>query len=117
MTPQNLKSMQSTDIEKSGTLTIKSIRNFIVDNGVTESDTIILNSLNFDDIVLEYRQTYSKSVTMPFYFLTVLIIESSITDKVNLDRIKIIKDHPQRFFQDHLLFSKRNVKFNDLPYA
>ena len=98
-------------------MSIISIRNFIIDNSLTEKDTIILNSLNFDDLVLEYRQTYNESIPIPFYFLRVLVTENSTTDKVNLDRIKIVKDDAQRFFQDYLSFSKRDIKFHDLPYA
>lgn len=108
--------MQQIDLEKNGKLTIKSIRDFIVDNGLKETDTIILNSLNFDDIVLEHRQTYDESMQVPYYLLRVRIIESDFSKKVSLDQIKVIQNDPQRTFEDYLPISERELKFSDLSY-
>lgn len=107
--------MQTTQTDKNGKLTIKTIRNFIIDNELTENDTIILNSSNFDDIILEYRQTYNEGIILPFYLLRILIMEDFST-RVKLDRIKIVKNDPQRIFQDYISSSKKEIDFNDLSF-
>jgi len=40
-------------------VTIKSLRDYILDNGLTENDTLLLNRENFDDIVLEVSRDLS----------------------------------------------------------
>lgn len=87
--------MLNSETESTGKLTIKSIRDFIIDNDLTEKDTIILNELNFDDLVLEHRETYQESMVVPFFLLSVLITTNP-TNEISLDQIKIIKNDLQR---------------------
>lgn len=72
-------------------ISIKSIRDFILDFGLTENDTIILNSINFDDIVLEHREIYNESFEAPYLILSVLIKEDT-QKKVPQNRVGIIKN-------------------------
>ena len=51
-----------------GGITIKAIRDSILDFKLNENDSIILNSWNFDDIVIEYRETYQESISVPFFY-------------------------------------------------
>ena len=53
-----------------GQINLLSIRNFVIDNSLTEADTIKLHQMNFDDIVLEYKREYGQSLTLPFLCLT-----------------------------------------------
>ncbi|HLK28462.1 MAG TPA: hypothetical protein VKT28_07765 [Puia sp.] len=67
--------MKTDELKYIKTVTIKSIRNVILDNNLTEKDTITLHKNDFDNIVLEYRQTYGIGITVPYFLLSVLIEE------------------------------------------
>jgi hypothetical protein len=71
-------------------ISYKTLRNSILDLKLSENDTIILNSKNFDNVVLEYRDEYSESMTFPHLLLGVLIRESK-TESIPIDRIGILK--------------------------
>ena len=70
-------------------VTLKTIRNAILDLGITEKDTISVNQITFDNIALEHRETYKESITIPYLFLGVLIKED-VTRTVPHNRIGII---------------------------
>ncbi len=71
-------------------ITLKTLRDFILDKNVTENDKIILHTLTFDDIVLEHRGTYSEPIAGPFFFLGVHITEDRM-QKIRIDQIKITR--------------------------
>ena len=96
-----------------GTITILSIRNFILDSGLTSSDAVVLNTLNFDDIVLEYRETYKESIPIPFYLLEVLIVEDESMKKY-MNRIKASRDDRRRFEGDYLQSKIKDIQLSDL---
>lgn len=72
-------------------ITIKAIRDTILDLEITEKDTIVLSQIAFDNIALEYRDTYKESISVPYLLLSVLIKEDN-TRTVPNNRIGIIKD-------------------------
>lgn len=51
----------------------------------------MLNTNNFDDIVLEYRREYNESLIVPYFIITVLIAEDA-KNEVPLNRIIVLKD-------------------------
>lgn len=57
-------------------ITLKKIRDSILDHNISESDTIYLHQHDFDDIALQYRQTYGVSIELPFYFVGVHLTTS-----------------------------------------
>jgi len=59
--------MQNISLTNTGNITLKTIRDYILDHSVTESDTIYLHSQNFDDLAFEHRATYGKSIPIPFF--------------------------------------------------
>jgi hypothetical protein len=71
-------------------VTIKALRDFILDSEITENDTILLNPINHDDIVLEYREIYSESINLPYILLGVLIEEDK-NNQVPENRIGLIQ--------------------------
>ena len=71
-------------------ITIKTLKDYIVDC-ILEDKVILLNSQNFDNIVLEYRDFYNESMEIPYSILGILITEDN-TKKVPLDRIGLIND-------------------------
>ncbi|WP_372800882.1 hypothetical protein [Lutibacter sp.] len=72
-------------------ITIKAIRDYILDYELSENDTILLHPTNFDDIVLEYRETFSESINLPYFLLKVWISES-FNYTIPHGRIGIIKN-------------------------
>ena len=72
-------------------VTYTGLRNVILDEKLTENDTIILNSKNFDDVVLEYLEIYKESMIVPHLLLGVLIKETK-NISIPINRIGIIKN-------------------------
>jgi hypothetical protein len=72
-------------------ISIKSIRNAILDYELTDCDTIVLNANDFDGIVIEYRNTFGVSIELPYFLIGVLIDEDK-TGKVFEGRIGVIKN-------------------------
>lgn len=72
-------------------ITYKYLRDIILDENLTDSDTIILNTKNLDNIILEYLDTYHISMTFPHLLLGVLIREAE-GETIPLNRIGILKD-------------------------
>lgn len=73
-------------------ISIKALRDFILDNDIAENDTIALNTKNFDDLVLDYRRENNVGITVPYYLLGVLIDED-ISNAVPVDRIMVIRGY------------------------
>jgi len=72
-------------------ITIKYIRDYILDNHITEYDTIVMNMLDFDDIILEHRDTYGTSINNPFYLLKVLIVPDE-GRRIDRNQLKVIRN-------------------------
>jgi hypothetical protein len=83
--------METPSYHYIGNIRIKSIRDFILDNHLTENDIILLNPINFDDIVLEFRDTYNESIDVP-HFLIGVLIEEDHEKKVPGHRLTILKN-------------------------
>jgi len=69
---------------------LKTLRNFVIDASLSESDTLLLNYKNFDDIVLEYREIYGSSINIPYSIFGIPIKEDT-ANWIPLDRIGILK--------------------------
>lgn len=72
-------------------ISIKGIIDLILELKLTENDSLLLHSNNFDDIALEYRETYKESIGFPYYLLNVLIIADN-THRVGVNKIGILKN-------------------------
>lgn len=77
-------------------ISIKSLRDFILDNGLTENDTLLLNQVDFDDLAIEYRETYNDSIVIPYFLLGILIQDDS-SRSIPLKRIGVIKADSIRY--------------------
>lgn len=73
-------------------ITIRSLRDFILDLGLTQENVILLHPINFDDIVLEYRQIYNESILLPYSLLGVLIKEDK-SRKIPKNRVGLISNN------------------------
>ena len=71
-------------------ISYKVLRDFILNNNLSTEDTIFLHSKNFDDLVIEYKDTYNQSMPSPFEILKVYVEESK-DEKVPIDRIGILR--------------------------
>lgn len=87
-------------------ITYLGLKDTILDEKLTESGTIILNSKNFDDIFIEYLGIYKESMAFPHLLLGVLIKENREIPILKT-RIGIIKNDSQ---------SKRDVNTDELEY-
>jgi hypothetical protein len=58
-------------------ITVKVLRDYILDAGVTDVDTIMLNQADFDELALEYRNEYNQHLPFPYLLLGVLIREEA----------------------------------------
>jgi hypothetical protein len=83
-----------------GNVTLKSLRDYILDNAITEEDTIVLNQINFDEIALEHRRIYNEGIVYPYFILRVLIKEDE-DNSVPFGRIKLILKDENRFYEDY----------------
>lgn len=102
--------MANVHIRALDKISIKAIRDFILDLSITEEDSIILHPENFANIVYEFRETYKTSIDVPYYLLTVLVKEDNL-GKVPLDRIGVLKGDTSRFEGDF----KTNVVNKESP--
>lgn len=102
--------MEKTDYI--GLINIKSLRDYILDKKLTEQDAILLNTLNFDNIVLEHRETYREAIKIPFFFLGVLIDEDT-NHKVPEGRVSVIKDDSR---STRKLMQEKEILFQDPKY-
>jgi len=97
-------------------ISLKSLSNLILDHGLEGNDSIILHSMDFDELILEYRAIYFKSMSIPFYLLTVLIKED-IESKIPLGRVGLMKNDDTRYYQDHMNDTTgRNTPDNSYAY-
>ena len=83
-----------------GKINLKTISDYILDASVSEQDTILLNGQNYEDIILEYRDTYNEPISIPFYLLRVHIVEDK-AKKTPINKIGVLKNDPQRFDRDY----------------
>ena len=77
-------------------ITLYGIRSHILDTRLGETDTILLNPVDFDSIVLEHREEFGDSLTIPLVYLAVLLKED-LEDQVPLNRIGILQNDTESF--------------------
>lgn len=58
-------------------ITVKVLRDYILDAGITDADTIMLNQADFDELALEYRNEYNEHLPFPYLLLGVLVREEA----------------------------------------
>ena len=72
------------------TVCLGALRHFIIDERLTANDTILLNSSDFDSVIIEHRNTYLDGMVVPFHFLEVQIAEdqSGSTPKTRVQLVR-----------------------------
>ena len=86
------KKFMKTDFKYVGQITIKNIRDAILDLEISEDDIIVLNTFDFDKIVEEHRRTYNQSIIVPYFLLGVLVTENLDPSRIPQGRIKILTE-------------------------
>lgn len=76
-------------------ITILALRDFILDQGLSEDDKIHLHQTNFDDIIIEYRDTYKSSIYDPYFLLGVSVTKDPFKT-VPVNRIGILINDPDQ---------------------
>lgn len=67
----------TASIRMNNRITLKSLRDYILDASVTDKDTILLNQADFDELALEYRHQYNEHIPTPYLLVGVLIREDN----------------------------------------
>lgn len=88
-------------------MNIRAIRNAILDQALTEADSLVLHPDNWDDIVIEHRHTYRESIPIPYYLLGVLIKED-ISKNVPKNRVGVIRNDQSRYANDFREINERD---------
>lgn len=78
------------DLKYIGKITINSLRHFIIDNNLSGSDEILLHQIDYDEIALEYKETYYNSLPTPFVELGILVDED-VEGIVPKGRIMVVR--------------------------
>jgi len=60
-----------------GQMSLYSLRGWIIDNSLTEADTVLLHPATLELVMNEYRQLYREAMPDPYYLLGVLIDEAN----------------------------------------
>ena len=69
--------------------TLDAMRNYIIDNELTDSVAIALHPDNFDRVVLDYLDTNGNQIERPFEILGIEILQDN-TDSVPRNEIKVL---------------------------
>ncbi|MES2486764.1 MAG: hypothetical protein V4581_12565 [Bacteroidota bacterium] len=70
-------------------ITLDALRNFIIDNELTDSVAITLNPESFDSVVLDYIETNGLQIERPFEILGIEILQDT-TGSVSLDQVNVL---------------------------
>jgi hypothetical protein len=76
------------DLKYIGKITLKSLRDAILDYSISSSKAILLHPHDFDDMAVDYRNAYGVSLKLPFVFLGIYIAPSE-NPSVPLGRIRV----------------------------
>lgn len=87
--------MLNSSYQYIGGLSLNCLRDYISEQNLTSSDTILLNQLNFDELALEYRNKYDQSIGIPFFSSGVWIKEDE-DKRIPIGRIQMIRNDPKR---------------------
>jgi hypothetical protein len=70
-------------------ITLDALRNFIIDNELTDSVAISLNPDSFDSVVLDYIETNGLQIERPFEILGIEILQDE-TGSVPLNKVNVL---------------------------
>lgn len=85
-------------------MSINALRDWILDKNLTKNDTLLLHPYTFDDIVIEYRETYGAPIPTRYFLLGVLV-EESTQIPVPQDRVVVLQNdtRPTRLASNTIL--------------
>ncbi len=70
-------------------ITLDAMRNFIIDNELTDSVAIALHPDSFDTVVMDYLDTNGNQIERPFEILGIEILQDE-TGSVNVSEFKLL---------------------------
>ena len=84
-----------------GSITIKGLRDWILDSGLTEEDTVLLNTHTFEELALYHREYYGTALPEPYSLVGVLITDATDIE-VPKDRVLVLKgdDRAERYIPE-----------------
>lgn len=73
-------------------ITIATLRQWILQQKLTEADTVLLNPVNFAEVAAEYRTTFSTRLPDPYFLLGALVDDAGNVNVVPQDRVLVLLD-------------------------
>jgi hypothetical protein len=73
-------------------ITIAALRQYIIQQKLTEADTVLLHPDNFHALAAEYRSTYGTRLPDPYFLLGTLVDDAGNVNVVPPDRVKVLLD-------------------------
>jgi len=70
-------------------ITLDALRNFIIDNELTDSVAISLNPESFDTVVMDYLDTNGLQIERPFEILGIEILQDE-TGSVPVNQVNVL---------------------------
>jgi hypothetical protein len=70
-------------------ITLDAMRNFIIDNELTDSVAIALHPDSFDAVVMDYLDTNGNQIERPFEILGIEVLQDE-TGSVNVSEFKLL---------------------------
>ena len=105
--------METISFTSLGKITIKTVRNYILDEKLSPQDKIYLHPDNYDDLILEHRKTYSKTAQKPYYLISVLLDTSkNVLVAFNTIHVKKNKNKTPRLTQIELEEQEKESEYS-----
>ncbi len=84
-------------------LTIAALRNYIIDTALVEDQLVLMHPSDYDELALEYRETYNEHLPAPYMLLSV---EIGASEKIWVPpgRVRVVEQNrsPHVTKQDYL---------------
>lgn len=74
-----------------GKITFQSLRDYIIEHRIDRGDSLVLNPINYEHILVEIKHAHTESVEIPVNVFGVLLIKDT-TSTVDIGKIQIVKN-------------------------
>jgi hypothetical protein len=88
--------MDNITLHYVGQITVKSVRDFVMDNKLTDNDTVFLGYGDFEDLSKEYHQTYRQRLPDPYIVFDTVLVEQDILGRIPVGRIGCMRNDTRR---------------------
>jgi len=72
-------------------ISFQSLRDYIFEHKINRGDSVVLNPLNYENIIEEIKHSQTESIEIPVNVFGILLIKDT-TDTVDIGKVQIIKN-------------------------